>query len=68
MELPAARAAPLLRELPGTVGDLRIVLNHLGFAPHDMRVDEHGRPRSTTPSRRPWQRPSSAWPGTRTPT
>ncbi|MFD0688043.1 amidohydrolase family protein [Actinomadura fibrosa] len=35
---------PLLRELPGTVRDLRIVLNHLGFAPHDMRMDGHGRP------------------------
>ncbi|MFI0355705.1 amidohydrolase family protein [Actinomadura sp. 9N407] len=35
---------PLLRELPDAVPDLRIVLNHLGFAPHDMRVDEHGRP------------------------
>ncbi|MFB4317848.1 amidohydrolase family protein [Actinomadura sp. 21ATH] len=35
---------PLLRELPGTVPDLRIVLNHLGFAPHGMRVDAHGRP------------------------
>ncbi|MFC5748222.1 amidohydrolase family protein [Actinomadura rugatobispora] len=35
---------PLLRELPDVVPDLRIVLNHLGFAPHDMRVDEHGRP------------------------
>ncbi|GAA4073538.1 amidohydrolase family protein [Actinomadura miaoliensis] len=35
---------PLLRELPDVVGDLRIVLNHLGFAPHDMRVDAHGRP------------------------
>ncbi|WP_021594170.1 MULTISPECIES: amidohydrolase family protein [Actinomadura] len=41
--LPPAQL-PLLRELPGTVGGLRIVLNHLGFAPHDMRVDEHGRP------------------------
>lgn len=35
---------PLLRELPDVVGDLRVVLNHLGFAPHDMRVDRHGRP------------------------
>jgi predicted TIM-barrel fold metal-dependent hydrolase len=35
---------PLLRELPGVLPDLRIVLNHLGFAPHGMRVDGHGRP------------------------
>ena len=35
---------PLLAQLPGTVPDLTVVLNHLGFCPHDMRVDEHGRP------------------------
>jgi L-fuconolactonase len=34
----------LLQELPETVPDLRIVLNHLGFCPHDMRVDKFGRP------------------------
>jgi L-fuconolactonase len=33
-------ADDLARELPS----LRIVLNHLGFCPHDMRVDAHGRP------------------------
>jgi L-fuconolactonase len=35
---------PLLEQLPEAVPDLRVVLNHLGFCPHDMRVDEHGRP------------------------
>jgi L-fuconolactonase len=34
----------LLEQLPGAVPDLRIVLNHLGFFPHGMRVDAHGRP------------------------
>jgi L-fuconolactonase len=34
----------LLEELPAAVPDLRIVLNHLGFCPHEMRVDEYGRP------------------------
>lgn len=31
----------VVRELPG----IRVVLNHLGFCPHNMRVDDHGRPR-----------------------
>jgi L-fuconolactonase len=35
---------PLLEQLPATVPELRIVLNHLGFFPHDMRVDRYGRP------------------------
>jgi predicted TIM-barrel fold metal-dependent hydrolase len=35
---------PLLRELPEVLPDLAVVLNHFGFFPHDMRVDEHGRP------------------------
>lgn len=35
---------PLLEQLPAAVPDLRIVLNHLGFFPHDMRVDAYGRP------------------------
>jgi predicted TIM-barrel fold metal-dependent hydrolase len=35
---------PALLELPRALPDLRIVLNHLGFLPHDMRVDAHGRP------------------------
>lgn len=35
----------VVRELPG----LRVVLNHLGFCPHDMWVDEHGRPRFDDP-------------------
>jgi L-fuconolactonase len=34
----------LLEQLPATVPDLGIVLNHLGFCPRDMRVDEHRRP------------------------
>jgi predicted TIM-barrel fold metal-dependent hydrolase len=40
---------PALLELPRRLPDLRIVLNHLGFFPHDMRVDEHGRPRFDDP-------------------
>jgi predicted TIM-barrel fold metal-dependent hydrolase len=39
----------LLEQLPDTVPDLRIVLNHLGFCPHDMRVDEYGRPHFDDP-------------------
>ena len=35
---------PALLELPAAFPELRIVLNHLGFFPHDMRVDAHGRP------------------------
>lgn len=35
---------PLLEQLPDLVPDLTVVLNHLGFCPQDMRVDEHGRP------------------------
>jgi L-fuconolactonase len=34
----------LLEQLPRVVPDLRVVLNHLGFCPHDMRVDAYGRP------------------------
>ena len=34
----------LLEELPRAVPGLRVVLNHLGVFPHDMRVDAHGRP------------------------
>lgn len=40
---------PLLVELPAVLPGLRIVLNHLGFGPRDMRVDEHGRPRFDDP-------------------
>lgn len=36
---------PLLERLPG----LRVVLNHLGFCPQDMRVDDAGRPRFRDP-------------------
>lgn len=35
----------VVRELPG----LRVVLNHLGFCPHDMWIDEHRRPRFDDP-------------------
>ncbi|MGH3144223.1 MAG: amidohydrolase family protein, partial [Rubrobacter sp.] len=35
----------VVRELPG----LRAVLNHLGFCPHDMGIDEHRRPRFDDP-------------------
>jgi predicted TIM-barrel fold metal-dependent hydrolase len=35
---------PALLELPAAFPELPIVLNHLGFFPHDMRVDAHGRP------------------------
>jgi predicted TIM-barrel fold metal-dependent hydrolase len=36
--------APFLAELGECYPRLRVVLNHLGFTPHDLRVDEHGRP------------------------
>jgi L-fuconolactonase len=39
----------LLEALPSTVPDLPIVLNHLGFCPHGMRVDRYGRPRFEDP-------------------
>jgi L-fuconolactonase len=35
----------VLRAVPG----LQVVLNHLGFCPHDMRVDAHSRPRFDDP-------------------
>jgi L-fuconolactonase len=41
--------AGLLEELPDLVPELRIVLNHLGFFPHEMRVDEYGRPHFDDP-------------------
>jgi L-fuconolactonase len=40
---------PGLLDLPARFPELPIVLNHLGFFPHDMRVDEHGRPRFADP-------------------
>ncbi|WP_028061467.1 amidohydrolase family protein [Candidatus Solirubrobacter pratensis] len=40
---------PALLELPAVLPELRIVLNHLGFFPHDMRVDAYGRPRFEDP-------------------
>lgn len=35
---------PLLDDVARELPDLTVVLNHLGFCPHDMRVDDHGRP------------------------
>lgn len=40
---------PLLEELVAVLPLLRVVLNHLGFCPHDMWVDEHRRPRFDDP-------------------
>lgn len=40
---------PLLAQLPPLVPELRIVLNHLGFNPHAMTVDAHGRPAFADP-------------------
>ena len=40
---------PNLLQLPERFPELPIVLNHLGFFPHDMQVDEHGRPRFADP-------------------
>ncbi len=39
----------LLEQLVRALPELRVVLNHLGFCPHDMRVDEHLRPRFDDP-------------------
>jgi L-fuconolactonase len=39
----------LLEQLVVAVPDLPIVLNHLGFCPHDMKVDAYGRPRFENP-------------------
>lgn len=36
---------PLLEQAAAEFGDLPIVLNHLGFCPIGMTVDQHGRPR-----------------------
>ena len=36
--------APFLEELPRLAPDLRVVLNHFGFTPHDMQVDADARP------------------------
>jgi len=46
--LPPAQL-PLLEELVGVLPHLTVVLNHLGFCPHDMWVDEHRRPRFDDP-------------------
>jgi predicted TIM-barrel fold metal-dependent hydrolase len=40
---------PALADLPARFPGMPIVLNHLGFFPHDMRVDAHGRPRFVDP-------------------
>jgi L-fuconolactonase len=39
----------LLEQLPAALPELPVVLNHLGFCPHAMRVDAHGRPRFDDP-------------------
>ncbi|UOY00129.1 amidohydrolase family protein [Blastococcus sp. PRF04-17] len=39
----------LLEELVRLLPELPVVLNHLGFCPHDMWVDEHRRPRFDDP-------------------
>lgn len=41
--------APFLSELVQLHPDLVVVLNHFGFSPHDMRVDQWGRPRFIDP-------------------
>lgn len=40
---------PLLTEVVRKLPELRVVLNHLGFCPHDMWIDEHRRPRFDNP-------------------
>lgn len=50
--LPPAQL-PLLEELVRVLPDLVVVLNHLGFCPHDMWVDEHRRPRFDDPFPQP---------------
>jgi L-fuconolactonase len=45
---------PLLPGVLALVPELRVVLNHLGFTPHDMRVDGHGRPRFDDVLREGW--------------
>lgn len=50
--LPPAQL-PLLEELVRLLPELRVVLNHLGFCPHDMWVDEHRRPRFDDPFPKP---------------
>ena len=40
---------PLLPDVVRELPELRVVLNHLGFCPHDMWVDEHRRPRFDDP-------------------
>lgn len=40
---------PLLSEVVRELPELRVVLNHLGFCPHNMRVDEYRRPRFDDP-------------------
>ncbi len=40
---------PLLPEVVRELPELRVVLNHLGFCPQDMQIDEHRRPRFEDP-------------------
>ena len=46
--LPPAQLT-LLEELVRLLPELTVVLNHLGFCPHDMWIDEHRRPRFDDP-------------------
>ena len=46
--LPPPQLA-LLEELVLVLPELPVVLNHLGFCPHDMWIDEHRRPRFDDP-------------------
>lgn len=46
--LPPDQAA-FLPEVAATFPDLVVVVNHFGFAPHGMTVDQHGRPSFTDP-------------------
>ena len=40
---------PLLPEVVRALPELQVVLNHIGFCPHDMWLDEHRRPRFDDP-------------------
>jgi L-fuconolactonase len=40
---------PLLPDVVRELPELRVVLNHLGFCPHDMWIDQHRRPRFDDP-------------------
>lgn len=46
--LPPAQM-PLLLEVVRELPELQVVLNHLGFCPHDMWIDKHRRPHFNDP-------------------